>query len=139
MSPQERNEIYEKIHMSVLKKFNEEVSIQEINSVCRGQFKIMVYGLTKGIATALPFIGTFVPVDYDHYKKTLINPNKEKQKELIEQGDIEGARESMTESINKYKSLLREKKTGTTSADAVINAKPIGTIPEQVDIFKTFK
>lgn len=139
MNSQERNEIYDKIQKSVKDKYNQDISIQEINSVCRGQFKIMVYGLTKGISTQIPFIGTFVPVDYDYYKRTFIDPNKQEQKELIAQGDMEGAKETMNESIKRYKALLREKKEGTTSADAVIHAVPIGTIPEQVDIFKTFK
>lgn len=139
MNAEEKNQIYDKIQKSVKDKFNEDISIQEINSVCKGQFKIMVYGLTKSIPTQLPFIGTFVPVDYSYYKENLIEPNKLEQKELIEQGDKEGAIESMVNSIAKYKSLLREKKQGTTTADAVINAKPIGVIPEQVDIFKTFK
>lgn len=139
MNKEERNKIYEEVQKSVKDKYNVDISLQEINNIVNAQYKIAVYGFTKGFAIALPYLGTFVPVDLDHYVEHLIEPNKKKQKQLIAEGKEQEAKESMIESIAVYKKLVKEKKEGTTSAGTVIQSPSIGEIPDIVDIFKTFK
>lgn len=139
MNKDERNIIYKDIQKEVKERFNIDLSLQEINSVTQSQYKIAVHCFTKGFAVALPFIGTFVPIDFSYYVDNLIEPNKKKQQALIDEGREEEAVISMKESIANYKRLIKDKRQGVTSADTVIHSPSIGEIPETVDIYKTFK
>ena len=61
MNKTERLQIYEELKQEVLEEFGEDLSYAEIHSVVESQFKIMMYGFSKGVGTHLPLFGKFIP------------------------------------------------------------------------------
>lgn len=140
MNVEERLKIYNDIQKEIAENHKEEISIQEIDSIVQSQFKIMVYGFTKGIATSIPLIGKFIPIDHEYYKKHVIEPNKRLQRELIAEGREEDAKVAYVASVKSYQSLVSEKKNAATlTAESVIALTNHDNIPETLDIFKNLR
>ena len=140
MNTEERLKIYEEVQKDIFNKFGEQVSIQEIDSIVNSQFKIMSYGFTKNLTTIIPCFGKFIPIDKKYYNKYIIEPNKQKQKELIEEGKEQEAKDIYIESVKKYKSLISAKRNESSlSANEVILIVNSDNIPDSLDILKNLR
>lgn len=140
MNTEERLKIYEEVQKDIFNKFGEQVSIQEIDSIVNSQFKIMSYGFTKNLTTIIPCFGKFIPIDKKYYNKYIIEPNKQKQKELIEEGKEQEAKDVYIESVKKYKSLISAKRNESSlSANEVILIVNSDNIPDSLDILKNLR
>ena len=140
MNTEERLKIYKEVQKDIFNKFGEQVSIQEIDSIVNSQFKIMSYGFTKNLTTIIPCFGKFIPIDKKYYNKYIIEPNKQKQKELIEEGKEQEAKDVYIESVKKYKSLISAKiNESSLSANEVILIVNSDNIPDSLDILKNLR
>jgi hypothetical protein len=140
MNTEERLKIYEEVQKDIFNKFGERVSIQEIDSIVNSQFKIMSNGFTKNLTTIIPCFGKFIPIDKKYYNKYIIEPNKQKQKELIEEGKEQEAKDIYIESVKKYKSLISAKRNESSlSANEVILIVNSDNIPDSLDILKNLR
>ena len=140
MNTEERLKIYKEVQKDIFNKFGEQVSIQEIDSIVNSQFKIMSYGFTKNLTTIIPCFGKFIPIDKKYYNKYIIEPNKQKQKELIEEGKDQEAKDVYIESVKKYKSLISAKRNESSlSANEVILIVNSDNIPDSLDILKNLR
>ena len=140
MNTEERLKIYEEVQKDIFNKFGERISIQEIDSIVNSQFKIMSYGFTKNLTTIIPCFGKFIPIDKKYYNKYIIEPNKQKQKELIEEGKEQEAKDVYIESVKKYKNLISAKRNESSlSANEVILIVNADNIPDSLDILKNLR
>ena len=140
MNTEERLKIYEEVQKDIFNKFGERISIQEIDSIVNSQFKIMSYGFTKNLTTIIPCFGKFIPIDKKYYNKYIIEPNKQKQKELIEEGKEQEAKDVYIDSVKKYKSLISAKvNESSLSANEVILIVNSDNIPDSLDILKNLR
>ena len=140
MNTEERLKIYEEVQKDIFNKFGERVSIQEIDSIVNSQFKIMCYGFNKNLTTIIPCFGKFIPIDKRYYNKYIIEPNKQKQKELIEEGKEQEAKDVYIDSVKKYKSLISAKRNESSlSANEVILIVNSDNIPDSLDILKNLR
>ncbi len=72
--------------------------------------------------------------------KYIIEPNKQKQKELIEEGKEQEAKDVYIESVKKYKSLISAKvNESSLSANEVILIVNSDNIPDSLDILKNLR
>lgn len=140
MNTEERLKIYEEVQKDIFNKFGERLSIQEIDSIVNSQFKIMCYGFTKNLTTIIPCFGKFIPIDKKYYNKYIIEPNKQKQKELIEEGKEQEAKDVYIDSVKKYKSLISAKvNESSLSANEVILIVNSDGIPDDLNILKNLR
>ena len=140
MNTEERLKIYEEVQKDIFNKFGERISIQEIDSIVNSQFKIMSYGFTKNLTTIIPCFGKFIPIDKKYYNKYIIEPNKQKQKELIEEGKEQEAKDVYIDSVKKYKSLISAKvNESSLSANEVILIVNSDGIPDDLNILKNLR
>lgn len=140
MNIEERFAIYNEIKKEVKEKHGEDLSIEEIDSIVQSQFKIMVYGFSKNLTTAIPYIGKFIPLDRKHYEKTLIIPSRIRQQELIDEGKEKEAKAELVKSLEKFKSLLSAKKNQPfMTAQEVISIVNVDNVPDSIDIFKNIR
>ena len=140
MNTEERLKIYEEVQKDIFNKFGERISIQEIDSIVNSQFKIMSYGFTKNLTTIIPCFGKFMPIDKRFYDKYIIEPNKQKQKELLEEGKEQEAKNIYVESVKKYKALISAKRNeAPLSANEVILIVNSDNIPDSLDILKNLR
>ena len=140
MNTEERLKIYEEVQKDIFNKFGERISIQEIDSIVNSQFKIMSYGFTKNLTTIIPCFCKFIPIDKKYYNKYIIEPNKQKQKELIEEGKEQEAKDVYIDSVKKYKSLISAKRNESSlSANEVILIVNSDNIPDSLDILKNLR
>lgn len=140
MNTEERLKIYEEVQKDIFNKFGERISIQEIDSIVNSQFKIMCYGFTKNLTTIIPCFGKFIPIDKKYYNKYIIEPNKQKQKELIEEGKEQEAKDVYIDSVKKYKSLISAKvNESSLSANEVILIVNSDGIPDDLNILKNLR
>ena len=74
------------------------------------------------------------------YNKYIIEPNKQKQKELIEEGKEQEAKDVYIDSVKKYKSLISAKRNESSlSANEVILIVNSDNIPDSLDILKNLR
>ncbi len=140
MNTEERLKIYEEVQKDIFNKFGERLSIQEIDSIVNSQFKIMCYGFNKNLTTIIPCFGKFIPIDKKYYNKYIIEPNKQKQKELIEEGKEQEAKDVYIDSVKKYKSLISAKvNESSLSANEVILIVNSDGIPDDLNILKNLR
>lgn len=140
MNAEERFRIYNEVKKEIKEKLNEDISVEEIDSIVQSQFKIMVYGFSKNVTSVLTHIGKFIPVDREFYEKNIIEPNKIVQANLIKEGKPKEAKKAYVDSILKYKSLLSAKKQQPSiSAQELISIVGVDGVPDSIDIFKNMR
>lgn len=100
----------------------------------------MCYGFNKTLTTIIPCFGKFIPIDKKYYNKYIIQPNKQKQKELIEEGKEQEAKDVYIDSVKKYKSLISAKvNESSLSANEVFYLVNSDNILIVVDILKNLR
>lgn len=79
MNKHEKLSLYKDIQKEVKRKYRLDLSLEEIEHVTSSQFKIMLYGFTKGFSTKLPYLGNFLYTNFekkaDDYIKPMIQEN----------------------------------------------------------------
>ena len=140
MNKTERLQIYEELKQEVLEEFGEDLSYAEIHSVVESQFKIMMYGFSKGVGTHLPLFGKFIPFDMDFYAEKVIIPNKELQQKLRDEGNDEEATLVFIDSINRFKKVVKEKgMEDTVTANMLVRIPNVDGSTDGLDIFKNLR
>lgn len=140
MIQEEKLQMYTEVQAELKSELGVDLSIEEIYNVHVSQFKIMAYGLIKGIATTIPFFGKFLPYEKDFYTNNFITPNRIEQKRLIDEGDIEGASKAFKDSLNAVQAHKRASAViPSLSAEQVLAYNKHIDIPDDLDIIKTMK
>ena len=140
MLQEEKLQMYTEVQAELKSELGVYLSIEEIYNVHVSQFKIMAYGLVKGIATTIPFFGKFLPYEKDFYINNFITPNRIEQKRLIDEGDIEGASKAFKDSLNAVQAHKRSSAViPSLSAEQVLAYNKHIDIPDDLDIIKTMK
>lgn len=140
MNKEERLKIYEEVQKEIKEEQNIHIPFSEIHSIVESQFKIMMYGFTKGIGSHLPMIGKFIPFDMDFYSENVILPNKELQRKLREEGNEEEATIVFKDSISRYKKVVKEKgQEETIKAVNIIKIPNVDGSTDTLDLFKSLR
>mgnify|MGYP003615838007 CR=1 FL=1 len=135
-----RLRFYEEIKEEVNNEMGEDLPMAELHSIIDSQFKIMMYGFSKGVPTHLPMFGKFIPFDMDFYAEKVIIPNKELQKQLREQGNEEEASLVFKDSIARFKKVVKEKgQEETIKANTLVKIPNVDGSTDGLDIFKNLR
>lgn len=135
-----RLRFYEEIKEEVNNEMGEDLPMAELHSIIDSQFKIMMYGFSKGVPTHLPMFGKFIPFDMDFYAEKVIIPNKALQKELREQGNEEEASLVFKDSIARFKKVVKEKgQEETIKANTLVKIPNVDGSTDGLDIFKNLR
>ena len=135
-----RLRFYEEIKEEINNEMGEDLPMAELHSIIDSQYKIMMYGFSKGVPTHLPMFGKFIPFDMDFYAEKVIIPNKELQKQLREQGNEEEASLVFKDSIARFKKVVKEKgQEETIKANTLVKIPNVDGSTDGLDIFKNLR
>lgn len=140
MTKEQHLVIFNEIQTELKDELGVDISIEEINNIFTSQFKILTYGLIKGIVVTIPFFGKFIPYHKDYIKDNFITPNRIKQLELIKEGKLEEAHQVMVASIERVKQFKLDcAKTPLLSAEQILAYNNNIDIPDEIDILKNLR
>lgn len=140
MNKEERLTIYEEVQQEMKQEMDVDISFGEIHSIVESQFKIMMYGFSKGIGTHLPMVGKFIPFDMDFYSENVILPNKALQQKLREEGNEEEASIVFKDSLTRYKKVVKEKgQEETIKAVNLVKIPNVDGSTDGLDLFKSLR
>lgn len=140
MKKEEKIQMFTEVQQELKNELGIDLSVEEVHNVFISQFKIMAYGLIKGIATTIPFFGKFIPGLKDFYKDNFIIPNRKQQQVFIDAGDLESATKIYKESLDAVQA--HKKKSAVLpsfSAEQVLAYNNHVDIPDDLDIIKNMK
>ena len=132
--------IYKEVQNEIKDEMKEDIEFSEIHSVVESQFKIMMYGFSKGVATHLPMFGKFINFDMDFYSEKVILPNKALQSKLREEGNDDEAKMVFIDSIKRFKKVVKEKgQEETIKAVTLIKIPNVDGSTDDLNIFKNLR
>lgn len=140
MNKETKLAIYTEVQRLVKEDSKVDISIAEIHSIVESQFKIMMYGFSKDVGSALPIIGKFIPFDMNTYAEEVIIPNKELQRQLTAADRDDEARAANVKSYAGYRKLLKNiANQPEVDAMSLISIPNVDGSTDGLDIFKEFR